>query len=121
MPEAVTKAVLARTGGQPYPTQLFGHWLIDTLNESKRRTALPEDIDAVEELVCDKAGGYFRESLNPRGAEFGVRATIEAIVTGGAAAELSGEQKRFLVGRRLLTGEGKLAFPVPARRLQDFT
>ena len=74
VPPDVATAIVDRTGGQPYLTQLYGFWLVEELNNQKRRRAEMPDVATVDDIVCDLAGPFFRESLAPRGASFAVRA-----------------------------------------------
>jgi hypothetical protein len=119
VPAVVAEAIVDRTGGQPYLTQLYGFWLVEELNRQKRRRAEPADVETVDEIVCDKAGPFFRECLEPRGARFEVRPVIEQIVD-GQTPELTGAQTRFLVRRGLITADIELAFPILARWLNEF-
>lgn len=119
VPAEVAKAIVDRTGGQPYLTQLFGFWLVEELNRQKRRRAELADVEAIDDIVCDKAGSFFRDCLQPRGARFDVRVAIEQIVA-GRTPELTGNQTRFLIGRGLITADGRLAFPILARWLNEF-
>ncbi|MEO8496563.1 MAG: hypothetical protein ABI614_15965 [Planctomycetota bacterium] len=118
-PFAVAAAIVVRTGGQPYLTQLYGFWLVEELNREKRRRAVLADVATVDDIVCDKAGTFFRECLAPHGARFDVRPVIEQIVA-GQTPELTPAQTRFLIRRGLITADAKLAFPILARWLNDF-
>ena len=120
VPADVAEAIVDRTGGQPYLTQLYGFWLVEELNRQKRRRAELADVESVDTIVCDKAGSFFRDCLEPRGARFEVRPVIEQIVA-GQTPELTGAQSRFLVRRGLITADGKLAFPILARWLNEFS
>ncbi len=120
VPADVAEAIVDRTGGQPYLTQLYGFWLVEELNRQKRRRAELADVESIDTIVCDKAGAFFRECLEPRGARFDVRPVIEQIVA-DQAPELTGAQSRFLVRRGLITADGKLAFPILARWLNEFS
>ncbi len=82
VPLEVAEAIVDRTGGQPYLTQLYGFWLVEELNQTKRRRAELQDVEAVDQIVFEQAAPFFRDSLNPRGATFAVRPVIEQIVAG---------------------------------------
>ena len=105
-------------GGQPYLTQLYGFWLVEELNQTKRRRAELQDVETVDQIVFEQAAHFFRDSLNPRGATFAVRPVIEQIVA-GRTPELTGNQSRFLLRRGLITAAGTLAFPILGRWLNE--
>jgi hypothetical protein len=119
VPLDVAEAIVDRTGGQPYLTQLYGFWLVEELNKTKRKRAELKDVEAVDQIVFEQAAPFFRDSLNPRGATFAVKPVIEQIVAGGTP-ELTGNQSRFLMRRGLITAEGTLAFPILARWLNEY-
>ena len=118
VPQEVAEAIVDRTGGQPYLTQLYGFWLVEELNKTKRRRAELQDVETVDQIVFEQAAPFFRDSLNPRGATFAVRPVIEQIVA-GRTPELTGNQSRFLLRRGLITTEGTLAFPILGRWLNE--
>ena len=119
VPQHVAEAIVDRTGGQPYLTQLYGFWLVEELNKTKRKQAELKDVETVDQIVFEQAAPFFRDSLNPRGATFEVKPVIEQIVA-GQTPELTGNQSRFLLRRGLITGEGTLAFPILARWLNEY-
>ena len=117
--QEVAEAIVDRTGGQPYLTQLYAFWLVEELNKTKRTRAELRDIETADQIVFEQAAPFFRDSLNPRGATFAVRPVIEQIVA-GQKPELTGNQSRFLSRRGLITAEGTLAFPILARWLNEY-
>ena len=119
VPQEVAEAIVERTGGQPYLTQLYGFWLVEELNKTKRRHAELTDVETVDLIVFEQAGPFFRDSLNPRGATFAVKPVIEQI-SAGQTPEITAAQSRFLMRRGLITAEGTLAFPILARWLNEY-
>ena len=119
VPQHVAEAIVDRTGGQPYLTQLYGFWLVEELNKTKRKQAELKDVEAVDQIVFEQAAPFFRDSLNPRGATFVVKPIIEQIVA-GLTPDLTGPQSRFLIRRGLITPEATLAFPILARWLNEY-
>ena len=119
VPLEVAEAIVDRTDGQPYLTQLYGFWLVEELNKTKRKRAELRDVETIDQIVFEQAVPFFRDSLNPRGASFAVQPVIEQIVA-GQKPELTGNQSRFLSRRGLITAEGTLAFPILARWLNEY-
>jgi hypothetical protein len=119
VPLEVAEAIVDRTGGQPFLTQLYGFWLVEELNRKKRRIATLADVESVDETVFEQAAPFFRDSLQPRGAKFDVRSIIEQIVA-GKPADLKPPEQRFLIRRGLITPNGTLAFPILARWLDEY-
>jgi hypothetical protein len=99
---------------------LYGFWLVEELNKTKRKQAVLKDVETVDQIVFEQAAPFFRASLNPRGASFAVRPIIEQTAN-GQKPELTGNQSRFLSRRGLITAEGALAFPILARWLNECT
>mgnify|MGYP001196759840 CR=1 FL=1 len=56
IPLPVAEAIVDRTGGQPYLTPLYGFWLVEELNKTKRRQAVLEDVETVDQIVFEQAG-----------------------------------------------------------------
>lgn len=104
---------------QQRKAQLYGFWLVEEVNREKRKHAELADVETLDLIVCEKAGAFFRDSVEPRGARFEVRPVIEQIV-GRETPELTPAQTRFLVRRGVITTEGKLAFPILARWLNEY-
>jgi hypothetical protein len=119
VPRDVAEAIVELTGGQPYLTQLYGFWLVEELNLKKCKQAMMSDVETVSEKVCDQAGTFFRDCIQPRGATFEVRPIMEQIVA-GETPELTASQTRFLIRRGLITAEGELAFPILAKWLNEY-
>jgi len=119
IPLTVAEAIVDRTGGQPYLTQLYGFWLVEELNKTKRRQAVLNDVETVDLIVFEQAGPFFRDSLNPRGATYAVKPVIEQIIA-GKKTDLTPTQTRFLIRRGLLTSAGSLAFPILERWLNEY-
>jgi hypothetical protein len=119
VPLEVAQACVDRTGGQPYLTQLYGFWLVEELNKTKRKQAEPKDVETVDQIVFEKAAPFFRDSLNPSVATFAVKPIIEQIVA-GQKPELNGNQSRFLNRRGLINADATLAFPILGRWLQEY-
>ena len=119
VPQEVAEAIVDRTGGQPYLTQLYGFWLVEELNKTKRRHVELKDVETVDQIVFEQAGPFFRDSLNPRGATFAVKPVIEQIIA-GQTPEITPAQSRFLLRRGLIAADGMLAFPILARWFNEY-
>lgn len=119
VPLEVAQAIVDRTGGQPYLTQLYGFWLVEELNRDRRKHAELADVEKLDHIVCEKAGAFFRDSVAPRGAKFDVRPVMEQIVA-GETPELTTAQTRFLMRRGLIDAEGTLVFPILAHWLNEY-
>lgn len=119
--EDVARAIVARTGGQPYLVQLYGFWLIEHLNTTsdKRRRARVSDLEAVDQTVFEQAAPYFRACLRPRGAPFDVESLIEQFAK-AEGPDLTPRQRHWLVHRGLLAEDGRLAFPILGRWLMEY-
>ncbi len=112
IPVAVAEAIVTRSGGQPYLTQLYGSLLVDRLNDEKRKSAELVDLEAVENDVLDQANYYFRNvwsDLEPA-AQAVVRSAAQGVV-----APLEGVSPRALRRRLIIAESGELLVPVFGR------
>ena len=116
IPLELARAMVARTAGQPYLTQLYGQILIDQLNDAERRQATLDDVEPVEREALSKAVNYFHNiwrALRPDAAQ-----ALLALAQGQAVA-LDAATRRYLQ-RRLLIGEDEqLLIPVFQRWLLE--
>lgn len=116
IPAELARAMVARTVGQPYLTQLYGQILIDQLNDAERRQATLDDMEAVEREALIKGTNYFHNiwrALRPDAAQ-----ALLALAQGQAVA-LDAATRRYLQ-RRLLIGEDEqLLIPVFQRWLLE--
>ena len=108
----------ARTGGQPFLTQLFGSLLIDHLNDEERRQALPTDVDVIEPQALEKAGYYFRDVLHDAIPDE-LRPLLQARARGETVA-FSRSQQRWLKRRLILDADGNWYAPAHARWLREY-
>ncbi|MBU1665201.1 MAG: ATP-binding protein, partial [Gammaproteobacteria bacterium] len=116
VPEEVARAVVARTGGQPFLVQLYGSLLVDRLNEAKRKTATLDDVEPVEQEVLDQASNYFRNlwgDLPP--AAHPVLRALDA----GQSARADAATQHWLRRRLIVSEEGVLLVPVFARWVRE--
>ena len=116
IPLELARAMVARTAGQPYLTQLYGQILIDQLNDAERRQATLDDVEPVEREALSKGTNYFHNiwrALRPDAAQ-----ALLALAQGQAVA-LDAATRRYLQ-RRLLIGEDEqLLIPVFQRWLLE--
>jgi energy-coupling factor transporter ATP-binding protein EcfA2 len=121
IPRAIAEAAVARSGGQPYLTQLYGSLLVDHLNAAQRRSATAADLAAVEEELLDQAGYYFRNVWQD------LPAAAQAIVAAAARADRARRDapagdaatRRILRRRQILGEDGELLVPVFARWIHE--
>lgn len=113
---AVAEAIVTRTGGQPYLTQLYGSLLVDRLNDEKRKSAELADLEGVEDDVLDQASYYFRDVWSDLGpaAQAVVRSAAQ-----GALAPLEGGLPRVLRRRQIVAESGELLVPVFGRWVRE--
>jgi len=116
VPEQVARRVFQRTAGQPYLLQLFGTLLINRLNEEQRTTAVPEDVDAVEQEALSQGRYYFGNTYQD--APDTAREALELLARGEAPA-LSGATRRWLERRWLIDEDGALRTPVLAAFIRE--
>lgn len=116
IPEAVAQAVCARTGGQPFLTQLFGSLLVDRLNDQRRKAAAAEDLGWVEEQALDQASYYFHDLWSdvPESGRNCLRALVAGQPWPADAATRRWLRRRLLVGQ-----QGELLVPVFGRWLTE--
>jgi hypothetical protein len=112
IPPALAAAVVARTGGQPFLTQLYGSLLVDRLNDEQRRTASAVDLQAVEEAALAQAAYYFRNVWGdlPPAAQ-----AVVAAMAQGHPLPADSAMLRILQRRQLIGENGKLLVPVFGR------
>lgn len=116
VPWEVARAVVARTGGQPFLVQLYGSLLVERLNEARRKTATLDDIEPVEQEVLDQANYYFSNvwgDLPP--AAHPVLRALDA----GQPAKADAATQRWLRRRLIVSEEGVLLVPVFARWVRE--
>lgn len=118
IPAEVAEAIYARTGGQPFLTQLFGSLLIDHLNDEERRQALLTDVDVIEPQALEKAGYYFRDVLHDAIPDE-LRPLLQARAH-GETVPFSRSQQRWLKRRLILDADGNWYVPVHARWLREY-
>lgn len=116
IPEPVARALVARTGGQPYLVQLYGSLLVDELNEVKRKTAAPDDLEPVEERVLDQAGYYFHNLWNDLPPT--ARALLPALAD-GRSIQPDPATQRWLRRRLILSEESSFMVPVFGRWIRE--
>ncbi len=116
IPTAIAKRIYDRTRGQPYLTQLYGNLLVTRLNDQKRRTALVEDVSAIEEDVLTQAAYYLRNIYQSAPAK--VRHALLAL-SKGEQNELQASTRRWLRRRWLLDQDGQLGIPVLGRWIKE--
>lgn len=136
IPRPIAEAAVARSGGQPYLTQLYGSLLVDRLNGEKRRAATAADLAAVEEELLEQAGYYFRNVWQdlPSAAQAIVAAAAQdgqtpawPLAGGPGSAEgasgvapLGDAATRRILRRRQILGEnGALLVPVFGRWINE--
>lgn len=117
IPAALARAMVARTAGQPYLTQLYGQILIDQLNDAERRQACLDDLEPVEREALSKAVNYFQNiwrALRPDAAQ--------ALLTlaQGQPLALPSATRRYLQRRLLIGEDDRLSIPVFQRWLLEF-
>lgn len=117
IPAALARAMVARTAGQPYLTQLYGQILIDQLNDAERRQACLDDLEPVEREALSKAVNYFQNiwrALRPDAAQ--------ALLTlaQGQPLALPSATRRYLQRRLLIGEDDRLLIPVFQRWLLEF-
>src|SRR6185369_11087840 len=107
--EEVARAIVARTGGQPYLVQLYGSLLVTQLNQEERRRADLADVPRVEEQVLQQATYYLRNTY--QAAPAAAQAALLDLAHDGTP-DLDAATRRWLRRRLLLTEEGRLSIPV---------
>ncbi len=116
IPVALARAMVARTAGQPYLTQLYGQILIDQLNDAERRQASLDDLEPVEREALSKAVNYFQNiwrALRPDAAQ--------ALLTlaQGQPLALPSTTRRYLQRRLLIGEDDRLSIPLFQRWLLE--
>ncbi len=116
IPAEIARAVVARTGGQPFLVQLFGSLFVDELNEVKRKSATLNDMEPVEVQVLEQANYYFRNVWNdlPAAAQDVVRALAVGVHQVPDAVSL-----RLLRRRLILAEDTSLLTPVFGRWVRE--
>lgn len=112
IPKALAASVVARTGGQPFLTQLYGSLLVDQLNDEQRRTASAADLQAVEEAVLEQAAYYFR---NVWGDLPPLAQAVVAAAAQGHPLPADHAMRRILQRRQLMGDNGEFLVPVFGR------
>ena len=109
---AVAGSIYRRTAGQPYLLQLYGAYLIEYLNEHKRKQALPEDINLIEERILEECTYFFRGTL--KAAPPSAQQVLERLAK-GEKTTISIRDAQWLRRRLLITRRGHLTMPVLGR------
>jgi hypothetical protein len=116
LPESVAQAVFDRTGGQPMLLQMYGSLLVERLNQQERRHAEVADVESVELDVLQRAGAYFRDTLNRSPDD--VREALQRLAL-EETGELERGTLRWLRRRCLVTDDNQLAVPVLGRWIRE--
>jgi hypothetical protein len=115
--DAVARAVVSRTGGQPFLVQLYGSLLVDRLNEAKRKAATLDDIELVERDVLDQANYYFRNIWGDLPPD--AKPALGAVLDSGQPVQVDTTTRRWLRRRLIVSEEGALMVPVFGRWVRE--
>jgi hypothetical protein len=115
--DAVARAVVSRTGGQPFLVQLYGFLLVDRLNEAKRKAATLDDIELVERDVLDQANYYFRNIWGDLPPD--AKPALGAVLDSGQPVQVDTTTRRWLRRRLIVSEEGALMVPVFGRWVRE--
>jgi hypothetical protein len=107
----VADAVIARTGGQPFLTQLYGSGLVDMLNDEQRSTSEINDVEVVERAILGEGQAPYYFSTVFYEAPADAQQFLVALVN-GLAPNPDGRGATWLRRRYLLTDRGELGVPV---------
>lgn len=117
IPDAVARAVVARTGGQPFLVQLYGSLLVDRLNEAKRKSATLDDIEPVEREVLDQANYYFSHVWGDLPPD--AKPALGTALYRGQPVQVDATIQRWLRRRLIVSEDGVLMVPVFGRWVRE--
>lgn len=114
--QTVADEVFARSKGQPFLTQAYGHGLVNILNEEKRKQATLLDLEQVEPEILQECTYYFRsiwQEVPPAG-----QAVLEALAH-GQPAHMDTPTRLWLRRRMVMTEDELLAIPLFGRWIRE--
>lgn len=114
--QAVADEVFARSKGQPFLTQAYGHGLVNILNEEKRKQATLLDLEQVEPEILQECTYYFRsiwQEVPPAS-----QAVLEALAQ-GQHAPMDTPTRLWLRRRMVITDDELLAIPLFGRWIRE--
>ncbi len=111
--------IYQRSKGQPFLTQVYGHFLVETLNHEKRKHATLADVTALEPQILLSWNSYFKNIWNealPEG-----QAALHALAHGAPAHETKASKatQQRLRRRQFIDDNGQLAIPLFGRWIRE--
>lgn len=111
LPAPLVEQVITATGGHPFLIQLFGHLLVEYLNQQQRRQAVLSDYVQVLPTVLEQAHRFFQRCMQQQASLF-QDILIAAANEKQIQASLDESQQRYLKKQWLLNEHDELAIPL---------